>query len=270
MSTIVQWLVNNSDHKGPISLIYHSISHSEETPEWLWEVTLTEFEKQLDLLKSENWTTICYRDLEHPETVPNKSILITFDDGYENNYAAAEALHKRGMCATWFIVSNDIGEMSSWNDPGSVPLPMLSTQQLLAMEEMGMEIGSHTMSHCKLADVSLDQAKAEIEGSKQKLTEVMGKQIDSFCYPYGSHTDAVVEFVRQADYKFACVTHNGWVNYDPDPLRIHRIVVYPYDTVKTFAFKLYLINSKLNFKGIVRSIIRRFAYPYLIKRNIKI
>ena len=250
------WLIKRAARKGPLSLIYHSVSESDETPQWPWEVSLKSFEQQLDLLQSTGWQTRCYRDLNSQENLPEKTVLISFDDGYENNFAAAQALHKRGMCATWFIVSNDIGGTCSWNDPGSTPKSMLSQEQLLEMDTMGMEIGAHTMSHCKLATVSQDQVKEEVTGSKSRLTQVMGKEVISFCYPYGSHNDDVVEAVREAGYEFACVTINGWVNYDPDPLRIRRIAVYASDSLSQFAFKLCMMTSKTNIKALIRSVLR--------------
>ena len=240
----------------PLSLIYHSVSESDETPAWPWEVSLKSFEEQLDLLQSQGWETRCVRDLANQENFSDKTVLITFDDGYENNYQAAQALHRRGMCATWFIVSNDIGGTSSWNDPGSTPKSMLSEEQLLEMDAMGMEIGAHTMSHCKLATVSQDQVNEEVTGSKSRLTQVMGKEVKSFCYPYGSHNDNVVEAVRAAEYEFACVTLNGSVNFDPDPMRIRRIAVYATDTLSQFALKFCMMTSKTTLKALIRSVLR--------------
>ena len=256
MFKINHWLINKAAKKSPLSIVYHSISESNNIPQWPWEVTLEQFEQQLDLLLSQGWQTCCFRDLSHPEKLSEKTVLITFDDGYENNFAAAQALHKRGMCATWFIVSNDIGGISSWSDPGTMPRTMLSAEQLLEMDEMGMEIGAHTMSHCKLAQVSLEQAVQEVTESKSKLTQIMGKEVISFCYPYGNHNDNVVEAVRTAGYKYACVTFNGWVNYDPDPLRIRRIAIYAADSLSLFAFKLYMMTSKTDVKALILSVIR--------------
>ena len=262
------WLLKRAAKKSPLSLIYHSISKSDDIPQWTWEVSLKQFEQQLDLLQSQGWQTCCYRDLIHPEKLPEKTVLITYDDGYENNFAAAQALHKRGMCATWFIVSNDIGGTSSWNDPGSTPKKMLSEQQLIEMDEMNMEIGAHTMNHCKLAQVSLDQVVQEVTDSKLKLTQILDKEVMSFCYPYGNHNDDVVEAVRNAGYKFACVTFNGWVNYDPDPLRIRRIAIYAADSLSLFAFKLYMMTSNTDVKALIRCIIRQ-NFRSVIQRNFK-
>lgn len=236
-------MFHNAGQHGPLVLMYHSVTPGAATPPWKWAVAQQRFADQLDLLKAAGWTTIRFSDLLSPEAVPAKSVAITFDDGYADNYPAFEALVSRGMCATWFMVTGDIGGVSSWSDPGAPSLPMLTGEQLRAMQAAGMEIGSHTRRHARLTQIDAAALADEVAGSREELSQVLGNKVDSFAYPYGLFDDRAVAAVRDAGYTIACTTRSGPALRNTDALRIKRLSVYAGDDVSTFARKLAFIDN---------------------------
>jgi peptidoglycan/xylan/chitin deacetylase (PgdA/CDA1 family) len=107
--------------------------------------------------------------------LPSKPIVITFDDGYEDNFLTAlPIMEKYNMKATVFIVPNLV------NNPG-----YLSWQQITAMQDRQMEIGSHTMNHLGLSELNPDEQRREAIDSKAIIEQHIGRSVKFFAYPYG-------------------------------------------------------------------------------------
>lgn len=238
-------LLAGSVPHGPLVLMYHSVVPRQGTPSWRWAVSMARFIEQLDLLQAQGWTSASLAELLPARTLPDKTVVITFDDGYADNYAAFEELAKRGMRATWFMVTRDIGRMFGWADEVP-PQPMLSAEQLRIMRAAGMEIGSHTVSHCRLPKASAATVVEELVRSRQQLEQVLSQSVTSFAYPYGLFDDVTVTAVREAGYQAACTTRPGWALRDGDPLRIRRISIFAGDTLSTFARKLVFADNDVS------------------------
>ena len=241
MDPLSKKLFNGAGGQGPVVLMYHSISDDKA---WPWAIRYSDFCDQLDLLKANGWKTIRFVDLLDKSTWGPKTVVITFDDGYLDNYAAFEALKARDMCATWFVVSGDVGQARGWDDPGAPPLSLLEGAQLNEMYQAGMEIGSHTRSHARLTELGPDTLRREIIDSRSELADKSGCPIDTFAYPFGAFNDAVVDVVREAGYKAACSTRSGWAMAGGDIMTIRRVTVFNGDSISTFARKLaFLAND---------------------------
>lgn len=234
-----------------IVLMYHSIHPGRGAPDWRWAVSLARFRKQLDLLHAYGWQTVCIRDLAL-QRIPSRAVVITFDDGYADNFTAFEELEKRKMRATWFIVSHDIGKTSSWADLGLSSKPMLTAGQLRAMAASGMEIGSHSWSHCRLTELEDFSLQDEVTSSKAELENLLGSPVESFAFPYGLHDNRTVEAVRLAGYQKACITRSGWALIDEDLFRIRRISVFNNDNLAAFARKLTFADNDVSWSRLVR------------------
>ncbi len=128
--------------RGPMVLMYHSINGKPGGDDSPWRLGLDTFKNHLDLFAAEGWTTARSSALLAPYELPPRTVIITFDDGYANNFPAFEALHERGMTGTWFIVAGTVGQRANWKDY-FFGTPMLDAAQLRVMEQAGMEIGSH-------------------------------------------------------------------------------------------------------------------------------
>ena len=244
-------LLRNAGTHGALALMYHSVVPGDGTPDWQWAVSERHFIDQLDLLRDEGWTTVCARDLTDPASLPKRSVVLTFDDGYADNYPAFEALAQRSMRATWFIVSRDVGAMSGWDD-GIAAQRMLSREQLQTMAAAGMEIGAHSCSHARLTELDDARLADEIERSKTALADIVGGSVQSFAYPYGKHDDRAVAAVRRAGYASACITRPGWALRDNDPLRIRRVSIFAQDNLATFARKLAFADNDVSWRHLLR------------------
>jgi len=128
---------------------------------------------------------------------------ITFDDGFANLVEAAlPELLRLGFTATMFICSGLLGGTANWDD---VPAwPLMSAEQVRELAAAGREIGSHTITHLRLAGADADQLEAEVSESRTSLGELIGAPIRGFAYPYGSMDKAARHVVRDAGYDYAC------------------------------------------------------------------
>jgi peptidoglycan/xylan/chitin deacetylase (PgdA/CDA1 family) len=199
------------------------------------------FRAQLDFLAAEGYTTPTVGELAAKpfEKLIKRTAVITFDDGYADNLAACEELQKRGMRASWFIVSGSIGREPAWPADGRPKERLLNAGELREMLSAGMEIGSHTVSHVRLPSLDNARLKEELTDSKIALEDTTGSPVTSFAYPYGAWDDRCAEAVRVAGYSAACTTRTGWAMRDANPYRLRRLTVFNTDTASSLARKLY-------------------------------
>lgn len=161
------------------------------------------FSHQMECLKRLGFEGVPLRDAEANGT--KKPIVITFDDGYMDNFLhAAPILESYGFRATIFCVSRKSGSVSDWtSEPVWAGIPLMNRGHLRELDRMGFEIGSHSRSHPDLSRLSLSEAREEIEGSRRDLEDLLGRAVETFCYPYGAFAKPTVEIVRSAGYRYA-------------------------------------------------------------------
>ncbi|CCC81995.1 polysaccharide deacetylase family protein [Thermoproteus tenax] len=116
--------------------------------------------------------------------------VLTFDDGYIEHYEIAKMLYKMDIVATFFIITG----LTQYRGRR-----LLTTRPELIREmaDMGHEIGSHTVSHRDLTELSIEEVEREVSESKRKLEEVAKREVGGIAYPYGSFNDVVVEVVKR-------------------------------------------------------------------------
>lgn len=249
-------LLRNSGHHGAIALMYHSVVPGAGTPDWRYAVSMQRFRAQLDLLQNEGWHAHRLDELGD-KPLPPRSVVITFDDGYQDNFAAFEELARRGMTASWFMVSRDIGRNAGWHDSDSPQLPLLDAGQLREMHAAGMEIGAHSHTHRRLTECDDATLSAELTQSKASLEALLAAPVTSLAYPYGAHDDRVVEATRAAGYHAACTTRTGWAMRGNDPLQIRRVSIHAQDGLGTFARKLAFADNEVSWGALLRYAQRR-------------
>jgi len=131
---------------------------------------------------------------------------ITFDDGYASVLEnAVPELVRRGFTASVYIISDRLGGKNDWDD--GTPWPLLSAAQIGELAAAGMEIGSHSASHVRLAGADAEVLRAEISGSREQLSRVTDAEIRGFAYPYGDMDAAARRAVREAGFEYACATN---------------------------------------------------------------
>jgi len=248
---VSRYFASASRGLGPLILMYHAVAPGRQVPSWLWSVALERFVEQIDLLRSAGWTFCRVSDFADELPAPERTLAITFDDGYANNFPAFEALASRGLPATWFVVSASVGQPAQWEDDDTAGWPMLDAGQLREMAQAGMEIGGHTRHHCKLAEKPEDQWHDEIAGCRAELEDLLQGPVTSFAYPYGSHNDGVVEATRDAGHKVACITRAGQAWVDKDPMRLRRLAVYSHDTLSSIGRKVGLVRNEAGWGRVV-------------------
>jgi peptidoglycan/xylan/chitin deacetylase (PgdA/CDA1 family) len=246
----------------PLILLYHAVSPGKRKPAWPWAISMQQFCDQIDFLTSEGYSTPTVAELIAKNTTTSwsgRTAVITFDDGYANNRAACEALQKRGMRATWFIVCGSLGQSPKWSEDGRPDGRLLKSSELRSMLECGMEIGSHTVNHVRLTQSDYAHLMHELTDSKTMLEDALGQPVTSFAYPYGASDLRCVEAVKQAGYSAACTTAPGWAFLDKDSFRLRRLTIFNTDTVNILARKISLGSNNVGWSEIARYALRRIT-----------
>jgi len=197
-------------------------------------VTPENFEAQLAYLKENGYTTIHLRDLAYVlagwRNLPPKPIIITFDDGYVDNYTNAFPLLKKyGFTATFSIVTDPF----DFGDPR-----YMSWDNIIEMHAAGMEIGAHTKRHYDLRTNDMDLLVYEILGSKEAIEARINEPVRVFVYPSGKYTPLTEKVVASANYWVALTTAYGAEETFATRFELPRIRMRGTDTIKTFAAKL--------------------------------
>ena len=173
------------------------------------------------------------------DNLPEKRILITFDDGYDDLYDRFLPLAiEHNLTAVIFLVADHIGGSNIFDQKtGLRARKLLTWSQIREMQKYGIEFGSHTLSHPNLPDVSDEQLRREVRDSKHRLEDALGTEVTSFAYPYGGVDRRVRSAAAEAEYKLAFTTLPG-VNWWNDPLTQRRADVNESTTLLDFAFQL--------------------------------
>jgi peptidoglycan/xylan/chitin deacetylase (PgdA/CDA1 family) len=209
-------------------LLYHRVSD-----EYLDSITVgvEQFKRQIDRLRSDYdvidlQTFLAHRD--RPRRRP--TVVITFDDGYADNYTAAMLLRRAGLPATFFLSTAIIGNGKAFpHDLEQLgrPVATLSWSQVRRMADWGFEFGNHTANHARLGAIPLADAVAELREAENDLDRELGRGVHRRCvaYPYGGRadiTDEVRDFFR-AEGIDCCLSACGGVNPpDFNPLNVRR------------------------------------------------
>lgn len=235
---------------GMPTLMYHKIGDSPPGSRLrkLW-VTAADFRRQLAWLRARGYASITFADWRDAERgikpLPAKPVLITFDDGYQNNYELAyPILREFGMKGCVFLVYETIDGHNAWHDPRTEPwLRMLTWAQIREMQDSGtIEFGSHTMRHRNLAATPLDEVRWEMTESKKRLEDALGREMVGFAYPYGAgaYAPEVRRAAREAGYRFDFSVKQGIsrLPWDRDAEAVKRLLIRGDDTMCDFLLNM--------------------------------
>jgi peptidoglycan/xylan/chitin deacetylase (PgdA/CDA1 family) len=182
-------------------------------------VTPADFARQMDWFASSGYHPIDMDDLRGyllaGRELPDRPVVLTFDDGYRDLYTAAyPILRAHRFKAVAYVPSGFV------NSPVSV-----TAEQVLEMDANGVEIGAHSVSHADLAKLSGADLWHEVADSKASLEALLGHAVLDFCYPYGSVDEAVVHAVEAAGFLTATTTRPGVVHSAADRFLWTRVRV---------------------------------------------
>jgi peptidoglycan/xylan/chitin deacetylase (PgdA/CDA1 family) len=193
----------------PMVLMYHSVDHYEEDPH-LVTVTPERFERQLRWLHARGLRGVGVRELldAHADGGTRGLVGLTFDDGYADFATrVVPALMRFGFTATVFVVAGHIGGYNSW-DTGP-PKPLMTENQLRAVADFGMEVGSHGVRHLSLTEASRQELQDELKHSRFMLEDIVQQEVKGFAYPYGNAGLREIAEVNAAGYDYACHIRPG-------------------------------------------------------------
>lgn len=232
--------------------MYHGTPYGNTSKEY--SIRSSNFICHLKYLKKEGWKTLLCTDLLNPEKLTfDKSVVITFDDGYANNIAGAyHPLLDLEMKATWFITTDCIGRHASWMGQPTLETEMMTSEQLLELHKTGMEIGSHTCTHPRLSRLDVHEQLNELTKSKSVLENLLSTTITSFAYPYGDFNNETLTAVKTAGYKLACTTQSGWWTQDQHPLLVRRVTMFNNDDTTVLARKLVFADNEVSWFKLVK------------------
>ena len=164
------------------------------------------FARQLRYLKKQGFNFYTASELIeyylHHGNFPPKSVALTLDDGWQDNYTNAFPILKNlGVKATIFLVPSCIGKTTDAVVPtGEKPRAHLSPEEILEMSASGIEFGSHSVNHKHLHQISPEEVTFEVEESKRQIEDLLQKPCKTFCYPAGFFNETAKEAVKKAGY----------------------------------------------------------------------
>jgi peptidoglycan/xylan/chitin deacetylase (PgdA/CDA1 family) len=232
----------------PMILMYHGVADVAEDPNQLC-VTPRRFAQQMAVLQRLGLRGVGMGTLVDAIRAGRSRGLvgITFDDGYVNVLeAAVPELKRRGFTASVYVISGLLGGTNEWDEGPAWPL--VSAAQVGELVAAGMEVGSHSASHVRLAGISAERLETEIKGSRAALSELTGSPVRGFAYPYGSMDAAARRAVRNAGYDYACAVRAPISVIGLTALP--RVYVGEHDGVARMTAKRFLYRGYIAAKGL--------------------
>ncbi|MCX7781191.1 MAG: polysaccharide deacetylase family protein [Negativicutes bacterium] len=229
------WLLYSVD--GVPILAYHRVSDEDE----IYSISPAEFERQMKYLQEHGYTAISlaemYDAFAGKGSMPAKPVVITFDDGYKDNYLTAlPIMEKYRMKATVFVIAGQVGEPA-----------YLTWEQIREMQRRHTEIGSHTLSHVALSEVAAGEQEMEIRTSKAVLEENLKIPVEFLAYPFGKFMPAHFDMLRQAGYRGACTGLAGLNHAGGNSYALKRINI-PRPRYGMAEFRLRLLRANIFFR----------------------
>lgn len=238
-------------------------------------VTPDVFEGQMEYLHKSGYRTLKINELldfiSGKLTIKEKSVVVTFDDGWLDNYIYAfPVLKKYSINAAIFIITDRIERASAiptsasllklrGEQRGVAVVPTHNESKLLIeknedyrvvlnwelIKEMAdsslVEFYSHTKSHARCNSLSENELLEELGESKKIIKEKLNRPCPYLCWPYGKYNEIAIKIARAVDYKAIFTTKHGVVKKTSDPFAIKRIVVK--DSVAWFKKRMLIYTN---------------------------
>lgn len=245
--------------KGRIYLLgYHSITSLERKGSTRAEayrhlsVELEMFKKQILWLRGNGYAFLTLEDLlkikNGQNPVPDKSVLIYFDDGYRDNYLNAYPFLKEQRIPAMIFLATDLIDQGKtlWEHvPVTGGRIFLTWDEVRTMQDI-IQYGSHSKTHPKFTQISSEQARQEIGSSRERIEQEMAKQVSAFSYPYGRNNAETRVILESLGFQLGVTTEYGYNTKQGDWLKLKKIGILPTDTMTMFKLKLgiyYYVHS---------------------------
>jgi peptidoglycan/xylan/chitin deacetylase (PgdA/CDA1 family)/glycosyltransferase involved in cell wall biosynthesis len=226
-------------------LMYHHIGPA--TPGTYPELTVSprRFEQHLQWLIQLGYRGITpskwqgWRTAGH--SLPDKPVLLTFDDAYADTATYAFPLLKRyGFPAAVFVVASEVGGTNRWDqNVGSYEHRVMDLGQIVSWVTEGIAFGAHSLTHADLTAIPEADVREETVRSGELLAGLIGAPVSTFAYPYGFF-NANAEAAARSRYDLAFSTEEGLNTLATNPHRLRRTMVLPDDGYIDFVSRLRL------------------------------
>lgn len=226
-------------------LAYHSIATKGPPELRPWRTTPEAFAAQLRLLRRHGYRSIslsewadCISGQSPPPDGP--VVVFTFDDGYKDFLTnAAPLLEAEGFRATMFVVTDQVGGVAKWDTTSSVPLELMTWDDLRLLRDRGFTIASHTTGHRDLTTLSDEEIERDSHEARAVLRRELGLETDAVAFPSGFHNASARAALARGGYRIGVeVTPPRYSTLADDIGCLPRVEIFGYDTIETFAFKL--------------------------------
>jgi len=202
-------------------LMYHSVNPKSDEVLKRLIVKPESFARQMKFLKEHHYNVVSLEELgamlRDKKKIPYKTVAITFDDGYKDNYIYAyPVLNKLQIPATIFVIYDEVGRPQQ---------DRLSWDEIAEMRSSGLiTIGSHTLGPVPLVDIKSEaELRRQIIDSREMFEQKLQAPVNTFCYVGGMFTPHIKELVKEAGYKYAVATALGRRHPNDDVYAIKRI-----------------------------------------------
>jgi len=242
--------------------LYHRITRPGDPFDPPVAVPQTRFDRHLAGLLDAGYVCISLNHLiahiRHGQPLPPRSFVITLDDGFLDTYRRAwPVLRRRGCTATVFLVADRIGQTSRWmQDEPSGPQLLMRADQIRDMQASGIDFGSHGCTHVPLTELDAPGLADELVRSRERLSELLGREVSTLAYPHGRFDARVRRAAEQAGYRAAVSVIAGWNHRATDLMVLRRIVVSGRDTETALLAKVILGEHRIRWRYLVRNLAR--------------
>lgn len=213
-------------------LNYHQVNDKYVSPLTIPTAT---FKEEMDYLDQHGYHTISldqlYDYLENGTELPDKPIVLTFDDGYIDNYEIVfPILQEHGFQGTLFMIGDDINKAPRF----------VTADQLREMDANGFKVQAHTYTHRRMPDIAPGEVYPDMLKGKQAVEAVLGHDVDYLAYPGGYNNALVRDAAEAAGYKMAFTVAPGNVQVGDDMYKLNRLAVFENDvTYYSFLLRLH-------------------------------
>jgi peptidoglycan/xylan/chitin deacetylase (PgdA/CDA1 family) len=241
---------------------YHSLDESGAVT----STAPTIFQKQMEHLWRSGYRALSLATvvemIRREERFPERTFVLTFDDGYKNVYTHAfPVLQNYGFSGTVFLITDYCGKMNDWagHSPAVARRPLVSWAEVREMSRHGVEFGSHTATHPDVSILAPARAEQEIRSSKKVIEDKLGVPVTTFAYPYGKYNAPVRQIVKR-HFRGACSTKLGKARVGSDPYLLKRIDMYYLNNFRIFsALSTNAFDWYMSFRHLLRELKMRIS-----------
>ncbi len=209
-------------------LMYHEVAPPGETTSRL-AVRPDALADQLGYLHAQGYRTVTAADLAAALSgrgeLPDRAVVLTFDDGYEDFHRRAlPLLEEYGFTATLFVTTGwleDAAPLAAGQRPGR----MLSWSQVAEAKAAGVEIAAHSVAHPQLDQLPPRRLHEELHVSKAQLEDRLGAPVTGLAYPFGYSNARVRQAARDLGHEYACAVGNTMMSSQPDLFALPRLTI---------------------------------------------